>query len=121
MHDGDDSSGGGVSAAAVTPSSPRLASAAVSAVPAAGGSSSTSRLVQPKTGPHARCGAPVVRNLRRASAIEAIDSFRRLGAEALAAELLNERVARSGVAPAASMLSTWKTFHAEAIKSSSFV
>ena len=54
---------------------------------------------------------PVVRNVRRGSAAEALQAFRELGAEALVEELLADRIAKSGVASAASLLNTWRHFH----------
>ena len=54
---------------------------------------------------------PVVRNVRRGSAAEALQVFRELGAGALVEELLADRIAKSGVASAASLLNTWRHFH----------
>ena len=54
---------------------------------------------------------PVVRNVRRGSAYEALRAFHQLGAEALVEELLADRVAKSGVASSAPLLNTWRHFH----------
>ena len=54
---------------------------------------------------------PQVRNVRRGSVADALRAFRELGAEALVEELLADRIAKSGVGPAASLLNTWTHFH----------
>ena len=54
---------------------------------------------------------PRVRNVRRGSAAGALRAFRAEGAEALVQELLADRIAKSGVASAASLLTTWTHFH----------
>ena len=55
--------------------------------------------------------APVVRKVRRGSAFDAALALQQLGSEAIVEELMLDRVARTGVAPAASMLNTWQKFH----------
>ena len=62
-----------------------------------------------------RSDAPVIRNVRRGSASEAISSFRLEGEPALVDELIRDRTANSSQAPAASMVSTWHRFHHEAL------
>ena len=62
-----------------------------------------------------RSDAPVVRNVRRGSASEAISSLRMDGEPALVDELIRDRSANSSQAPAASMISTWHRFHHEAL------
>lgn len=61
-----------------------------------------------------RKDAPVIGNVRRGSASDATLAglaLQHLGSEALVDELLLDRVARSGVAPVASLLNTWRKFH----------
>ena len=106
--------GDGVPAKASTPSPPGSAPHGATAEPAAMGKSSSRCLVLTPNVPKARSDEPVCRNLRRGSASGAIDSFRRLGAAALEAELRKDRVANSNVGPAASLAATWTTFHIEA-------
>ena len=67
--------------------------------------------------PHApnRYDAPVIRNVRRGSAAEAISSFHSEGEPALVDELIRDRNANSGQAPAAALLSTWHRFHHAAL------
>ena len=62
-----------------------------------------------------RSDAPIIRNVRRGSASEAISSFRLEGEPALVDELIRDRSANSSQAPAASMVSTWHRFHHEAL------
>ena len=61
-----------------------------------------------------RSDAPVVRNVRRGSASEAISSFHSAGETALVDDLIKDRIAKSSYASAASLLSTWHRFHHEA-------
>ena len=61
-----------------------------------------------------RSDAPVVRNVRRGSASEAISSFHSAGEIALVDDLIKDRTAKSSYASAASLLSTWHRFHHEA-------
>ena len=53
----------------------------------------------------------MVRNVRSESLVNVALALQHEGAEALVEELLQDRVARSGVAPAASLLNTWRAFH----------
>ena len=66
-----------------------------------------------------RRDAPVIRNVRRGSASDAALALQHLGSEAIVEELLLDRVARSGVAPAASVLNTWQKFRDLAFQQSS--
>ena len=61
-----------------------------------------------------RSDAPVVRNVRRGSASEAISSLHSAGETALVDDLIRDRTAKSSYASAASLLSTWHRFHHEA-------
>ena len=58
-----------------------------------------------------RSDAPVVRNLRRGSAAEAVASLHRLGAAALEADLRQGKVAKTSAAPATSVWKTWQGYH----------
>ena len=53
----------------------------------------------------------MIRNVQRGSASDAALALQQLGSEAIVEELLLDRVARTGVAPAASMLNTWHKLH----------
>ena len=64
-----------------------------------------------------RSDAPVIRNVRRGSAAEAISSFRSEGEPALVDELIRDRNANSSQAPSAALLSTWHRFHHAALDS----
>ena len=66
-----------------------------------------------------RSDAPVIRNVRRGSAAEAISAFRSEGEPALVDELIRDRNASSSQAPAAALLSTWHRFHHAALDSAS--
>ena len=86
---------------------------AATAQPQAGTTTTALRASQIVT----RADAPVVRNLRRDSASgAAAAALQNLGSVALFDELLQDRVARSDVAPAASLISTWHKFHRLAFK-----
>ena len=61
--------------------------------------------------PCTRSDVPVVRNLRRGSAADAVASLHRLGAAALEADLHKDKVAKTSVAPAESVWKTWQGFH----------
>ena len=61
----------------------------------------------------------MIRNVRRGSASDAALALQRLGSEAIVEELLLDRVARSGVAPAASVLNAWQKIHDLAFQHSS--
>ena len=61
-----------------------------------------------------RSDAPVIRNVRRGSATEAISSYHSAGESALVEELIQDRIAKSSYASAASLLGTWHRFHHEA-------
>ena len=108
------SGGDGVPATACTASRPSSAPHGVTVEPAAMGKPSSRCLATSRNVPKARSDEPTCRNLRRGSASGAIDSFRRLGAAALEAELRKDRVANSSIGPAASLAATWSTFHIEA-------
>ena len=53
----------------------------------------------------------MIRNVRRGSASDAAFALQQLGSEAIVEELLLDRVARTGVAPAATMLNAWQKCH----------
>lgn len=61
-----------------------------------------------------RSYAPLIRNVRRGSATDALSSLHELGERALVEERIQDRTAKSGVAPSASLLVTWRRFHQEA-------
>ena len=82
---------------------PAESSHAFAKQPSGGNSSS---LKTPAPSHCIRSDAPVVRNLRRGSAAEAVASLHRLGAAALEADLRQDKVAKTSAAPA---LSVWKT------------
>ena len=58
-----------------------------------------------------RSDAPVVRNLRRGAAADAALAVTTLGMSALITALVNDRVARSGIRPSASLVKSWVSFH----------
>ena len=68
---------------------------------------------RPVTSTFTRSDAPVIRNVRRGSATDALSSLHEIGESALVDELLQDRTAKSGIASAGSLLSTWHRFHQE--------
>lgn len=58
-----------------------------------------------------RFDAPTVRNVRRGSATDALSAYRQLGAEVLIDELRQDRIAKSAVASAGSLITTWRYLH----------
>jgi hypothetical protein len=73
-------------------------------------SSSAGGQVNPTEG--LRSDAPVVRNVRRGSYLDAVNALESGGAERVLVSLLDDRHARSSVASKASLLNTWRRFHA---------
>jgi hypothetical protein len=63
-----------------------------------------------------RSDAPLVRNVRRGSFINAADALASAGAELLVDELVQDRHARSSKAAIASWLNTWRKFHVLAFR-----
>ena len=59
----------------------------------------------------------MVRNVRRGSSAEALQAFLDVRAEALVEELFQDRIAKSGIASAASLINTWTHFHHTAFAS----
>ena len=66
-----------------------------------------------------RPDAPKLRNLKRGSAVDAIAAVQLNGAASIIDELMQDRLARTGVGPAASLLATWHNFHAIAFQRAS--
>ena len=65
-----------------------------------------------------RPDAPMIRNLRRGSVTEALEALQGQGLDALVAELLQDRSARTAASSNRSLLKTWGIFHDEAFKNS---
>jgi hypothetical protein len=66
-----------------------------------------------------RSDAPVVRNVRRGSAVGALDALADFGVQTLVEELVQDRSARSSSAAVASWLHTWERFHGAAFSQTS--
>lgn len=72
--------------------------------------------VPPNPSPYTRSDAPVARNTRWGSASDALSSSHVQGKKVLIEELLQDRLAKSGVASSASLLVTWRRLHEGAFK-----